>query len=91
MTLQRRLNKLEGKMGSDGGSVKIIIREIVWVDGTVVAYHGQALTRTGWKSTMSSAGMGREDFEAQLWAMVESPAKRAETQEPPSNAQKVYD
>ena len=90
MTLQRRLEKLEGKRGGDVRSVKIVIREIVWADGGVVAYHGEALTPTGWKSTMGSAGMGREDFEAQLCAMVESPAKQwAGAKEPPSNAQRV--
>jgi hypothetical protein len=70
MTLQRRLHKLEGTTGNGGKSVRIVIREIVWADRAVVAYHGEALTPTGWKSTLGCADMGCEAFEAQLCAMA---------------------
>lgn len=90
MNLWRRLERLESKRGGACGSVKIIIREIVWADGGVVAYHGKALTPAGWKSTMGTAGMGREDFEAQLCAMVESPTKqKAGAQDPKQSAKGV--
>lgn len=71
MTLRRRLDKLERAHGSGGDTVKVIIWEIVWADGTLVGFHGKALTPTGWKSAEGGADLGREGFEAKLWAMVQ--------------------
>ena len=76
MTIKRRIQKLEGKRGIGCDQVKVIIREIIWADGAVAGFHGQALTPTGWQTTMGNADMGREAFEAKLWAMVKGAAQR---------------
>ena len=76
MNLRRRLDRLEGKRSGGPDAVRVIVREIVWADGTLLSFHGDALTPTGWQTVMDSASVGREAFERRLWRMVEGTVQR---------------
>lgn len=79
MTLKRRIQRLEGKHCGDPDAVRVIVREIVWADGTLLSFHGEALTSTGWQTVTDGASVGREAFEHRLWGMVEGGASGAGT------------
>ncbi len=76
MTLRKRLDRLEAQRGGGPDAVRVIVREIVWADGTLLSFLGDALTPTGWQTVMDSASVGREAFERRLWRMVEGTAQR---------------
>ena len=70
MTIKRRIQKLEARHG-EGAAVKVIIRQIVWADGTVIAHLGNVLTSTGWRTLSAGRDTSESEFEQSLLAMVE--------------------
>ena len=69
MTIKRRIEKLEAQRGTDQG-VKVITRQIVWADGTVIAHLGSVLTTTGWQTLSAGRDTTQEEFDRKLAAMV---------------------